>query len=235
MMAIKNLSMTRKSNLFPTFRAWLRRSRQHFSRIPILIWLNILTIILLSFLSIYAKVESKGYGIEVLFSDPFNIGIFYLGWFTAVSEALWCVAIAICLFTAMLLPKSNRKFIWFLSISAVVMTLLYLDDRFRLTLILCVIFGAYQIVKATVYSIYGLLLISYAWFFRFTIKKTPYVPLLIAFCLFGFSSVIDITPLSSKGIHAMLEDGTKLIGLINLTIYFWYICQREIKKKMFRA
>jgi hypothetical protein len=233
-MAIKNLSMTPKSNLFPTFKAWLRRSCQHFSRIPILIWLNILTIIFLSCLSIYAKVKSKGYGIEVLFSDPFDVGIFYLGWFTAASEALWCAAIAICLFTAMLLPKSNLQFIRFLSLSAVIMTLLYLDDRFRLTLILTVIFGTYQGVKVTVYAIYGLLLVFYAWSCRLTIKKTPYVPLLIAFCLFGFSSAIDIAPISSKGIHAMLEDGTKLIGLINLTIYFWYICQREIKRKIFR-
>ena len=232
MMAIKNLSMTQKSNLFTTFRAWLRRSHQHFSRIPMLIWLNILTIIVLSFLSIYAKVKSKGYGIEVLFSDPFDISIFYLGWFTAVSEALWCMSIAICLFTTILLPRANRKFNWFLSMSAVVMTLLYLDDRFRVTLILTVIFGTYQIVKAIVYLLYGLLLILYAWMFRHTIKKTPYTPLVIAFCLFGFSSAIDITPMSSKGIHAMLEDGTKLIGLMNLTIYFWYICQREIKKQM---
>ena len=234
MMTINKLSMTRKSNnFFPTFNSWLRRSRLHFSRIPILIWLNILTIIFLSFLSIYAKVKSKGYGIEILFSDPFNIGVFYLGWFTGVSETLWCAAIAICLFTAMLLPNSSHKFIIFLVMSALVMTLLYLDDRFRLTLILCVVFGTYQVVKATVYSSYGLLLLFYAWVFRHTIKKTPYIPLLIAFGLFGFSSVIDITPISSKGIHAMLEDGSKLIGLINLTIYFWYICQREIKKKMF--
>ena len=112
------------------------------------------------------------------------------------------------------------------------MSLFYFDDRFRLTLILCVYFGSYQFVKMTVYSLYGLLLIFYAWLFRSTIRLTPYIPLLISFCLFGFSSAIDITPMSSRGIHAMLEDGTKLIGLINLTIYFWYVCQREIKKSI---
>ena len=232
MMAINKLYMNRKTPLFLTFKSWFRRSQQHFSRIPILIWLNILAFIFLSFLSIYAKVKSKGRGIEVLFSDPFDIGVFYLGWFTAVSETLWCAAIAICLFTAMLLPKSSRKLTIFLAVSALVMTLLYLDDRFRLTLILTVIFGTYQGVKVMVYSVYGLLLLSYAWLFRYTIKRTPYIPLLIAFVLFGFSSAIDITPMSSKGIHAMLEDGSKLIGLINLTIYFWYVCQREIRKKM---
>ncbi len=145
---------------------------------------------------------------------------------------MWCTAIAICLFSAFLLPKSNRRFPIFLCASALVMLLLFLDDRFRLTLILCVLFNTCKIVKLAVYSIYGLLLVGYAWLFRRTIRQTPYIPLLVAFCLFGFSSAIDITPISSRGIHAMLEDGTKLIGLINLTIYFWWICQQEIKKNI---
>ena len=87
-------------------------------------------------------------------------------------------------------------------------------------------------IRDRVYSLYGLLLVSYAWLFRHTIRQTPYVPLLVSFCLFGFSSAIDIAPIGSRGIHAMLEDGSKLIGLINLTIYFWWICQEEIKKNI---
>jgi hypothetical protein len=224
--------MKEKSTAFPTFKFWLNKGKQHFRTIPVLIWLNIITIVILSILSIYARVKSKGSGIENLFGDPFDIGIFYLGWFTSISEIMWCTAIAICLFSAFLLPQPSRRFQIFLFASALVMLLLYSDDRFRLTLILCVFFGACQVVKFGVYSFYGSLLIAYAWMFRRTIRKTPYIPLLISFCLFGFSSAIDITPISSRGIHAMLEDGTKLIGLINLTIYFWWICQQEIKKSL---
>ena len=120
----------------------------------------------------------------------------------------------------------------FLFASSLVMLLLFFDDRFRLTLTLCVFFGTCKVVKLSVYSLYGLGLISYAWFFRYTIRQTPYVPLLVSFVLFGFSSAIDITPISSRGIHAMLEDGTKLVGLINMTIYFWWICHQEIKKNL---
>jgi hypothetical protein len=224
--------MRKKTTAFPTFRSWLDKGKQHFNSIPVLIWLNVITIVVLSLLSIYARVKSKGSGIENLFSDPFYIGIFYLGWFTSISEIMWCTAIAICLFSAFLLPRSSRRFQIFLFASALVMLLLFIDDRFRLTLILCVFFGTCQLVKFGVYLFYGLLLISYAWTFRRTIRKTPYIPLLISFCLFGFSSAIDITPISSRGIHAMLEDGTKLVGLINLTIYFWWICQQEIKKNL---
>ena len=211
---------------------WLNKVKQHFQSMPILIWLNAATIVMLGLLSLYAKVRSKGAGIESLFSDPFYFGIFYLGWFTSVSEILWCTAIAICLFSAFLLSTSNRSFGVFLFSSAVIMLLLFFDDRFRLTLILCVFFGTCKVVKLSVYATYGTLLILYAWLFRHTIKKTPYIPLLVSFCLFGFSSAIDITPIGNRGIHAMLEDGSKLIGLINLTIYFWWICQREIKKNL---
>ena len=181
-------------------------------------------------LSVYARLRSKGEGIENLFSDPFYIGIFYLGWFTSISEIMWCCAISICLFSGILLPSSNRRFKIFLFASSLVMLLLFFDDRFRLTLILCAFFGTCKTIKLGVYSVYGIVLIVYAWLFRHTIRQTPYIPLLLSFCLFGFSSAIDITPISSRGIHAMLEDGSKLIGLINLTIYFWWICQQEIKK-----
>ena len=221
-----------QSSAFNLIKYWSNKGKQHFNRIPILIWLNCLTIMMLSLLSIYARVRSKGEGIENLFSDPFNINIYYLGWFTSISEIMWCSAISICIFSAILLPSINRSYKIFLFASSLVMLLLFFDDRFRLTLTLCVFFRTCKVVKLGVYSLYGLILIVYAWFFRHTIRKTPYVPLLVSFTLFGFSSAIDITPISSRGIHAMLEDGSKLIGLINMTIYFWWICHQEIKKNL---
>ena len=224
--------MRDKSITIPMVQHWLNKGKQHFQRIPILIWLNALTISVLTILSLYARIRSKGASIESLFSDPFSIGIYYLGWFTGISEIMWCSSIAICMFAGFLLPASNRQFKIFLFGSSLVMMLLFLDDRFRSTLILCAFFGTCKIVKLSIYSIYGAIIVFYAWFFRHTIRKTPYIPLLLSFCLFGFSSAIDMTPISSDGIHAMLEDGTKLVGLINLMIYFWWICHHEIKKNL---
>lgn len=202
--------------------------KQHFSRIRLLIWLNLLAITTLSLLSIYAKLRSKGQGVENLFSDPFTIDTYYWGWLTSISEILWCIAIAICLFTSTLSAQINRRSQYFLLISSLLMTLLYVDDRFRLTLILTVFFGSYLKVKTVVYSLYGAILILYGRLFWQKIKLTPYFPLLIAFFLFAFSTAVDLTPVSSRGVHAMLEDGTKLLGLINLTAYFWYVCRSEI-------
>jgi hypothetical protein len=202
--------------------------RSIITRFPLLAWSNIITIAFLSLLSIYAKVERKGQGVENLFSDPFNVGVFYLGWLTGISEILWCVSITVCLFTVSLLPQLNRRWKFFLLASALLMSWLYVDDRFRITLIICAFFGAYRKVKMAVYLTYGSLLLRYVWQYKDLIQQTPYIPLLIAFILFAFSSAIDITPMSSRGFHAMLEDGTKLIGLIDLTIYFWYICHQII-------
>lgn len=224
--------MTEKSTAVARSKSWIYRIKDNLARIPIFIWLNAIAIAILGVLSAYAKIKSKGSRIDVLFSDPFYVGSFYLGWFTSVSEILWCMAIAICLFSIFLLPPTSRRFQIFLGGSALVMLVLFFDDRFRLTLILCAFFNTCKVVKPSVYSIYGLLLISYAYLFRQTIRRTPYITLLVSFFLFGFSSAIDITPISSRGTHAMLEDGTKLIGLINLTIYFWRICQREVKKNI---
>lgn len=224
--------MSNKFTAFPMFKSWFKQGKQHFQSIPVLIWSNALAIVFLSLLSIYAKIKSKGSGIENLFSDPFYFNVFYAGWLTSISEIFWCSAISICLFTSFLLPKSNRFFQVFLWGSSMVMLLLFFDDRFRFTLLLCAFFGTCKIIKLSVYSIYGLILISYAFIFGRTIRQTPYIPLLVSFLLFGFSSAIDIAPIGGRGIRAMLEDGTKLIGLINLTIYFWWICQQEIKKNI---
>jgi hypothetical protein len=206
--------------------------KQHLSRIPWLITLNILAIIFLSVLGVYAKIQGKTRGFINLFSDPFSSHFFYLGWLTGISEIIWCMAIAICLFTCTLLPRLHHRQLFFLS-SGLLMTLLYIDDRFRLTLILSAFFGSYLKVKTVVYLSYGVLLVAYGQRFWATISQTPYFPLLLAFFLFGFSSAADIAaPISihHQGIQTMLEDGTKLIALINLTVYFWYICSGEIKQ-----
>lgn len=220
-------STTRIKNIKNLILSGQRQLRQ----IPRLITLNLLAIIALIVLGSYAKIQGKGRGLVSLFSDPFSSHYFYLGWLTGVSEIIWCMAIAVCLFTVTLLPKDHRKKVFFLA-SGLLMTLLYIDDRFRLTLIMGAVFSSFPYVKTTIYLMYGGLMVAYGKKFWSVIAKTPYLPLVAAFGLFGFSSAIDITPLPSKAAHAMLEDGSKLIGLINLTIYFWYICYCEIAKSI---
>jgi hypothetical protein len=232
--------MKREINIFKLFlnlKAFWKFIEQQISLIPLFFLSNIITIIALSILSLYAKVERKGTGIESLFSDPFDSGIPYLGWLTSISEIMWCAVISICVFTLIIISRNNKssQITWqesssqkFLLVSILLMSLLYIDDRFRITLILCYLAKAN--IKIIIYLGYGSLLILYAKHWWYKIKMTPYLPLLICFCLFAFSSFIDVAPLHGRGVHAMLEDGPKLIGLINLTIYFCSICVAEIQK-----
>ena len=214
-------------------RTWWRVAKKHLTRIPLLIWFNSLTLFLLGVLSVYAKVESKGRNIERLFSDPFDQGIPYLGFLTGISEILWCAVITICLFTSVL-PQLRRSTKRFLTASALLLAVLFFDDRFRLTLMLSAYAQdthiAFKIVKFGIYALYGSLFVLYGIKFWQKIRRTPYLPLVVSFFLFAFSSVADLTPMPSEGAHAMLEDGSKLLGLINLTLYFWHVCQLEVQQ-----
>lgn len=197
--------------------------------VPWLVAVNSMAIFGLSALGIYARIQGKERGLVNLFSDPFSSHYFYLGWLTGISEIIWCIAIAICLFTFSLLPREHQ-YRWFLLASGMLMTLFYIDDRFRLTLILSAFFKSFIKVKAVIYLLYGGLMVAYGKRFWCLIRRTAYFPLLAAFFLFGFSSAVDITPIGNRAFHAMLEDGTKLIGLINLVIYFWDLCYRELRQ-----
>ena len=216
-------------------RKW-RIAKKHLSSIPLLVWLNSLTLLLLGLLSFYAKVKSKGRGVERLFSDPFDDHTFYLGWLTGVSEILWCVIIAICAFTLSLLPPLRHQSRRFLRASALLLSILFFDDRFRLTLIISALANkigvSSTIVEIGIYFLYGSLLVIYIRQFWKIIRRTPYLPLIVGFLLFVFSSVVDLTPIYSPGTHAMLEDGSKLLGQINIALYFWYVCKLEVQRAL---
>ncbi|WP_228056022.1 hypothetical protein [Microcoleus sp. LEGE 07076] len=202
--------------------------KTHFFTVPFLVGFNILTVLILGVLSIYAKLNNKGDGVERLFSDPFNFWFPYEGILTGVSEVLGCISVAICAFTFGLLrqkqPRSRSSI--FLFFSALLLGILYLDDRFRMTLIL----SRLGISKKLIYLCYGSGVFLYIFNFWRYIKTTPYLPLAAAFVLFAISRFEDILNSRSIGLHAMLEDGTKLLALVNMALYFWHVCHQEIEQ-----
>ncbi len=215
---------------FPKFYKSLKIFKQHFFTVPFLAAFNTLTILLLAGLSVYAKLQNQGDGVERLFSDPFNSWFPYEGILTGVSEVLWCIPVAICAFTFGVLrqkePQSRSAI--FLFFSALLLGIFFLDDRFRMTLIL----SQLGISKGLIYLFYGSAVFLYGLKFWRHIKTTPYLPLLAGFILFAISRFEDILDLQSLGLHAMLEDGTKLLALLNLAIYFWHICHQELGRHL---
>lgn len=162
---------------------------------------------------------------EPIFDQP------YLGLLTHVSEIVLCLAAAFCLFSFYLVsqvrPGSQRSY--FLLFSAIFLSIFMADDLFRLTLILQVSFG---IPKAFMYCLYGAGLATYFYKFWRIIALTRYPLLLIASFLLIVSGVADLVHGDGEGISAMLwgilEDSTKLIGIISIALYFWHVCQTEV-------
>jgi hypothetical protein len=208
-------------------KSFLATLKKHWSDVPFLAVFNILTVLMLGALAVYAKVKNQGDGVERLFSDPFNFWFPYEGILTGVSEILWCVPIAICAFTFGRLrqkyPRSQNTA--FLLFSALLLGIFFLDDRFRMTLILT----TWGISKKLIYLCYTIAILLYAIKFWRCIKNTAYLPLIAGFILFAVSRLEDLYSADSQGLHAMLEDGTKLLALLNIALYFWHVCDREIR------
>lgn len=213
-------------NQIPRLSNSLEFFKKHFFRVPFLAVFNTLTVLILGGLSVYAKLNNQGDGVERLFSDPFNFWFPYEGILTGVSEILWCIPVAICAFTFGVLrqkePRSRSAI--FLFFSALLLGVFFLDDRFRMTLIL----SGLGISSKLIYFCYGSAVFLYGVKFWRYIKTTPYLPLVVAFLLFAISRFEDIFESQSLGVHAMLEDGTKLLALLNLALFFWHVCHQEV-------
>ncbi|NJK73935.1 MAG: hypothetical protein HC786_11450 [Richelia sp. CSU_2_1] len=207
---------------------FLTTLKKHFLTVPFLAVFNILMVVMLGGLGIYAKLTKKGDGVERLFSDPFNFWFPYEGILTGVSEVLWCIPIAICAFTFGVLRQKDRpaRSSAFLLFSALLLGIFFFDDKFRVTLILVRL----GISAKLIYLCYGTAAIVYGFKFWRFIRTTAYLPLIAGFILFAVSRLEDLLEVRSQGLHAMLEDGTKLLALLNIALYFWHVCHQEIGK-----
>ncbi|NEQ54510.1 MAG: hypothetical protein F6K11_30990 [Leptolyngbya sp. SIO3F4] len=167
---------------------------------------------------------SREAGIElltILFSEPYAIP--YEGILTEISEIVWCFPIALCFFTSALLRHSRLRH--YLISVGILLTLLLIDDAFRITLILYFVLSIPKIIP---YSLYVTLGIAIAVYFHRTIFQTPYGWLLLATGLMAVSVAASFLPIRGIGTPIMLEDGTKLLGLVNLTIYTWRLAQARL-------
>ncbi|MBD2744097.1 hypothetical protein [Coleofasciculus sp. FACHB-1120] len=197
-----------------------------------ILFLNGGTVLVLLVLSVYAKFFGKGQGIEFLFADPFSIRRPYYGLLTSVSEVLWCLSGTVCLFSFTLLNTiyPNRKANLFVLCSAIGIFVLLADDLFRITLILR---DVARIPKGVMYLVYGTGAIAYGLCFWRKLLSTPYVLLIVASILFGISGLVDTLHIQGHGAPVMLEDGTKLLGILNIAFYFWHVCRQEIIKRKY--
>ena len=200
--------------------------------------LNLAVIVPFALLTAYIKVSTilNGYsagrtlrrstGIDLLitlFSEPYSIP--YEGILTEISEIVWCFPIALCFFTAHLL--GHRQLRRYLICFGIFLALLLADDAFRITLIL---YSLLDVPKILMYGLYSGVGVAIAICFWRTILTTPYRLLLISGSLLVLSAAADFLPISGIGTPIMLEDGTKLLGLVNLSIYVWQSAKLALTK-----
>lgn len=215
-------------------RNWFSSLRPLVTR-PAFIWVNGLTIGLLGLLGFYARASSKTYRFYLLFRDPYVGGPFYQSLFTHVSEVMFCLALGICLFCFGIMRSLNRRYDWFFLATAGIIAMLLLDDLQRISLMLHDVLG---VPKAAMYGLYLLIVGSYIWIFRRRLlQDTPFPLLMMTASLFVISALADASGYERRkpGTFAMLEDGTKLLGLMNLLLYCWLVGQQAIKRLVTKA
>ena len=164
-----------------------------------------------------------------LFEESFLPSQPYVGLLANVSEILWCGAAMTCWFSYSLMRHlgKSRQTRQFLLFSAILLTLFLLDDIFRITLILAL---WARVPKLLMYSLYGGAVVVYIKLFWRKLLKTPYLLMLTSMILLVISALADVVHLPGKGTPILMEDGTKLLGILNIGLYFYQVCQDEIFK-----
>jgi hypothetical protein len=168
----------------------------------------------------------------------------YAGLISNVGILLWCGAAAICLFSASLAkldPICFRKWFAFLLASGCLTTVLLLDDMFQFHESYPALFFGLDadlphnnrrlqnLLEAIFFVVYFASFIFYTFYFRKHIQRTEYLFLLMAFFLFGLSTVVDMGSETMKG-HYIIEEGLKLLGIISWLTYFYRTCRSAVQQ-----
>lgn len=209
---------------------WLRWS----GNVPLMA--NAIVVTLLGAISIYIKFaglfdttqhHARVELLSRLFEERFLPSLPYIGLLANVSEILWCVAAVTCWLTYALLRRLDGaiRMEAYLLYSAILLSVFLVDDIFRLTLILALWAG---IPKTVMFGLYGSAAATYGIYFRQELARTPYALLLGSTGLLIISALAEVAQLPGKGTPILLEDGAKLLGILNICLYFYKVCCRTL-------
>lgn len=170
----------------------------------------------------------KGIAISTLTRDPNAIGnlSFYAGFLSQLGIFFWASAFSVTTFTSLLLWKYRSTFktrVFLLSSSTVTLILL-IDDTFLLHESA---FPGFGISEKVVFCTFVGAMASYLVIFAKRILQTEFIYLFISLSFFGFSMILDITHLTVIN-HFFFEDGTKFVGIVSWTFYFWKVSKSAI-------
>ena len=161
-------------------------------------------------------------------------GDLYIGWFSQLGCMLWFVTAGFCLLSANLVSRDHPvpKLKSFLFYSFSLTFFLGSDDIFLFHDEIFPYWGFNERVFMLIYVLFVALLIL---IYYKVILKTQYILLGLAFFFLGLSMFMDSVPrigiFRSEGWNNVLyEDGSKMIGIILWTIYFYSVGNFALKK-----
>ena len=143
----------------------------------------------------------------------------YIGFFSQTGFLFWIATATLCLFSSLMKrtvygAKHLKKFMF---LAGLLTLLLCFDDMFLMHEQLFPSIGIPQKVVLITYGIITLLLLSN---FYFVILKTDYILLVLALCFFGLSIFLDMFKIPQVNPY-LLEDSSKMIGIISWFFYFY--------------
>jgi hypothetical protein len=215
---------------------------------PLLIWSYGLLFVFLVATWWIAKVQNIP--MYELVADPAEIAHKspYMGLLSQIGILIWSGTLCICWFTASLLGKDNTRghsvswseFLW----SSGVLTLfLLLDDWLQIHEYTPVLLGLAKDpsgvprmlqngIELAVYVLYVIIFAAYGWRYRSRLIQGNLVPVIITVAFMVISIVIDILPHERLLSHDLLEEGSKLIGIVSWFNYFFLVSQQRLRRQL---
>ncbi|MBD2577497.1 hypothetical protein [Oscillatoria sp. FACHB-1406] len=147
--------------------------------------------------------------------------------FTYTFQILCAVPGVVCAFTWALLHKlqPGAKINRFMLASALITGGFLLNEIYRIH----IIFLLLGVPKLVTCSIYAVAVGLYGWGFRNFWRSTPYPLLMWGMGLLAFGIAIDTLQPGGHEISVFLEGIPKVLSEVNVVLYFWITCHREIR------
>lgn len=159
--------------------------------------------------------------------DPISVARVpaYTGFVSQTGILFWSATAAICIFSAVVLTKTHgdAETKRFMAVAGLLSLVLGLDDAFLLHE---KVFPFLGVPELAVYAGYGGLALGFLFRFRSLISGTESVLLGAALTFFAVSIAVDLllpSGVVGRNMHYLLEDGSKLVGIVSWLAYFFRV------------
>jgi hypothetical protein len=157
----------------------------------------------------------------------------YTGFFSNLGVMVWCMTATVCFFTILILRNQIKKSIRNFLIYAGSLSVMFMLDDFFL---LHERYYSRIVHETKVYLIYLIMLAVFLLTFRRIIIQSEFIFLILTILFWGFSvgldaieSILYNNPDLTPQLFYLVEDGSKLLGIVSWAIYTSRFCLKELQ------